>query len=153
MKYKWCYCRSGLCLPAFERDEATSASVVVVFFPRREGGGGRGKVHFLNSLLALTFWIVLQAVQDQLPDLPKREADEWTWEKRRREEDVHFFFALVYFFCHQTTSITHTHTYVILGCIKNNSSILLLMPYTVHSNRHSVYYSKMRINSDLCYCY
>lgn len=57
-----------------------------------QGEGERGKVHFLNSLLALTFWIVLQAVQDQLPDLPRREVDEWTHEKREegRKEDVHF---------------------------------------------------------------
>lgn len=32
--------------------------------------------------LALTFWIVLQAVQDQLPDLARREAAEWTWIKK-----------------------------------------------------------------------
>lgn len=39
-------------------------------------------MHFLKSPLALTFWIVLQAVQDQLPDLPRRAADKWTHEQR-----------------------------------------------------------------------
>lgn len=62
--------------------------------------GESGREERCISLLALTFWIVLQAVKDQLPDLPRREANEWIGMSRRKE-DVHLLYASACFSSHK----------------------------------------------------